>query len=466
MRGRHRSLFLRLVAGFMLVMFGVWTCLVGAVIYEALNQSARMEEVALDASAQQAMLLMQALSDQRAAMAVAVAQFELTENRRRVSYDGEFARTLHVQAWKDGAFVHGAAHLPAAVPADSGRSTLQVDGRALLAATRFDPDRRIAVRAVVDDPESVLLQPSSIGYYVLPLLISFPFLMLPVWFTVRAGLRPVRNMIDEIEQREASDLTPLGQSPYKELSPLVFAINRLMERLKERLEREKEFLADAAHELKTPLTVIQVNAEALCNARGAGNNIRAGEAEAGLQSGVVRAAHAVHQLLAYARSGADRERTGLANLDLVELVRGRMALLAPLALQRKIELELRGPDHCMLPLHRESTVLLIDNLIDNAIKYSPYGSHVAVRIEITPGSVRLAIVDQGPGIDESLRRKVFERFYRVPGQDQPGSGLGLAIAERAAQRNKATISLDAGPAGKGLVANVDFSRSGERGDML
>jgi two-component system sensor histidine kinase QseC len=453
MRKRHRSLFLRLVAGFMLVMFGVWTCLVGAVIYEALNQSTRIEEVALDASAQQAMLLMQALSDRPDAMAAAVAQFEQAENRRRVSNDGEFARPLHVQAWKDGVLVHSAPLLPDAAPATGGHSTFAVDGRGRFASTRLDAERGLAVRAVVDDPESVVLQPSSVGYYVLPLLISFPFLMLPVWFTVRAGLRPVKNMIDEIERREASDLTPLGQSPYKELSPLVIAINRLMERLKERLEREQEFLADAAHELKTPLAVIQVNAEAL---GGAPSKERAGEAQAGLQSGVARAAHAVHQLLAYARSKSDREKADLSSIDLVELVRGRMALLAPLALQRNVELELRGPEQCMLQLHRESMVLLVDNLIDNAIKYSPQDGQVAVCIESTAGRVRLAIVDQGPGIAPALRGKVFERFYRVPGQDQPGSGLGLAIAERAAQRNNASVTLEAGPDGRGLAAMVDF----------
>ncbi|HYD58758.1 MAG TPA: ATP-binding protein [Noviherbaspirillum sp.] len=456
MRTRHRSLFLRLVAGFMLVMFGVWTCLVGAVIYEALNQSTRIEEVALDASAQQAMLLMQALSDRPDAMAAAVAQFEQAENRRRVSNDGEFARPLHVQAWKDGVLVHGAPQLPSSVPANRGHSTFMVDGRGRFASTRLDADRGLAIRAVVDDPESVVLQPSSVGYYVLPLLISFPFLMLPVWFTVRAGLRPVKNMIDEIERREASDLTPLGQSPYKELSPLVIAINRLMERLKERLEREQEFLADAAHELKTPLAVIQVNAEALGSAP---SKERAGEAQAGLQSGVARAAHAVHQLLAYARSKSDREKADLSNIDLVELVRGRMALLAPLALQRNVELELRSPEQCMLQMHRESMMLLVDNLIDNAVKYSPQDGQVAVCIETAAGRVRLAIVDQGPGIAPALRGKVFERFYRVPGQDQPGSGLGLAIAERAAQRNNASVTLDAGPGGRGLAATVEF-RSG------
>ena len=453
MRNRHRSLFLRLVAGFMLVMFGVWTCLVGAVIYEALNQSTRIEEAVLDASAHQAMLLMQALSDRPAAMAVAVAQFEQAENRRRSSSDGEFARPLRVQAWKDGILVHSAPHLPASVPANGGHSTFEVDGRGQFASARLDADRGLAVRAVIGAPESVVLQPSSIGYYVLPLLISFPFLMLPVWFTVRAGLRPVKNMIDEIEQREASDLTPLGQSPYKELSPLVIAINRLMERLKERLEREQEFLADAAHELKTPLAVIQVNAEALGSAP---SKERVGEAQAGLQSGVARAAHAVHQLLAYARSKSDRDKADFTRIDLVELVRGRMALLAPLALERNVELELHAPEQCVLQIHRESMVLLVDNLIDNAIKYSPQDGQVAVYIETMANGVRLAVVDQGPGIAPALRGKVFERFYRVPGQDQPGSGLGLAIAERAAQRNNGAISLDAGPGGRGLAATVEF----------
>ncbi len=453
MKHIHRSLFLRLVLGFMAVMFGVWSCLMGAVIYEAMGRGVDTEQAEIDNVARQTLVVMQALRGQTGTMRHVAAQLEQSENARRVNKEGQLYRPLHLQVWQDGALIYGQALLPASLPPATGAHRLDDGEVQWMTSAQSDAAHGIAVRAAFEAPHVVLLQPSSIGYYLLPLLISFPFLLLPVWFTVRIGLRPVKSMIDDIERRPAGDLTPLQRSPYKELSLLVHAINRLMERLRERLAREQEFLADAAHELKTPLAVIQVNAEVLENAR---HPQRVQEARDGLRAGVGRAAHAVHQLLAFARSGADRERTVFQEIDLTELVRSRLALHAPLGLQRRVDIELHAPETCVLSLHLESTLLLIDNLIDNAIKYSPQGGRVMVDVQRQGGVTRLTISDEGPGIAPEFRDKVFERFYRLPGQDQAGSGLGLAIAERAALRNNASIRLDAGPDGRGLNATVMF----------
>jgi signal transduction histidine kinase len=270
---------------------------------------------------------------------------------------------------------------------------------------------------------------------------------------VKVGLRPLNSIVKDIEERSASDFSPLADSPYSELSPLVHSVNRLMERLTERLECEQEFLADAAHELKTPLAVIQINADSLVNSR---DPQRIDAAADGLQHGVQRATHTVHQVLALARSSTDREHAELQELNLVELVRDRLALAAHAAWQRSIEIELQSPEHCVLPLHRESMALLIDNLISNAVKYSPDRTRVAVCITADESGTTLTVTDEGPGIPLDMRKKVFERFFRLPGQDQVGSGLGLAIAERAAAHNHAAIRLDNGTEGVGLVAVVHF----------
>jgi two-component system sensor histidine kinase QseC len=298
-----------------------------------------------------------------------------------------------------------------------------------------------------------LLQVSSIGYYLEPLLFSLPLLLIPAFFIIRVGLRPLKTIVGEIEERSATDLSPLAPSPYRELSSLVTSVNRLMERLTERLEREKEFLLDAAHELKTPLSIIQVNADSLNNSL---TPQRQQEATEGLRQGVGRATHTVHQLLALARSDSDRDNADLQDIDLVELVRDRMAQAVQLATLRGIELELHSPEACHLPLNRESMASLLDNVISNAIKYSPSDSPVLVSVKQAEGKVELTVADQGPGIPPELRQKVFERFFRLPGQDQPGSGLGLAIAERAASRNNGKISLCAGERGAGLTVVVEF----------
>jgi len=171
----------------------------------------------------------------------------------------------------------------------------------------------------------------------------------------------------------------------------------------------------------------------------------------------------VHQLLALARSGADRDNAALQEMDLVELVCDRLALAGQLARPRGIEIELHAPQRCMLPLHRESMASLVDNLVSNAVKYSHDGGRVSVCIVEEAGRVSLIVGDQGPGIPAELHAKVFERFFRLPGQDQPGSGLGLAIAERAALRNRGGIALSAGANGMGLRVTLVFERDPQLG---
>jgi two-component system sensor histidine kinase QseC len=296
---------------------------------------------------------------------------------------------------------------------------------------------------------------SAAQFMLTPLVYSLPFLLVPAWLIVRRGLRPLRTMGEAIEQRSAGDLAPLPASPYRELSPLVDAINRLMKRLSQRLEREHEFLSDAAHEMKTPLSVIQLNAHLLTSAA---DEQQKADADAGLRVGVARASHTVHQLLAFERARAEPGGERPPVEDLALMVRDRLAQVAPLAVQRGIDIELAAAP-CPLPLHRESAGALLDNVIGNAIKYSPDGGRITVRLDAGGGKAVLRIGDQGPGIAPALRTKVFERFYRVPGQDQAGSGLGLAIAERAAARNGATIRLEDGEGGRGLEVVIEFQGS-------
>jgi two-component system sensor histidine kinase QseC len=129
---------------------------------------------------------------------------------------------------------------------------------------------------------------------------------------------------------------------------------------------------------------------------------------------------------------------------------------------RGIDIELQAPQSVELPLHRESMASLIDNLVDNAVKYSPQNGKIMVSLVNEESGIRLTVSDEGPGIPEALREKAFERFYRIPDQEQDGSGLGLAIAGRAAVINHAVIHLDAGPGGTGLAAVVEFPRQETR----
>ncbi|MBA5687609.1 sensor histidine kinase [Rugamonas apoptosis] len=450
----ERSLFRRLMLGFFGVVLVIWLANLAWDIHETRTTKQRDMQRELRASALRILVLMQTV-DSRPPEEIA----PLVRKMEALHYAlyrelGWYVPALQTQVWRRGQLVYASG--------DAGPITATVAGIApqrpplpdgWVVAEESDPATGVTVRMATQVIGEWLLQTSSIGYYLAPLLFSLPFLLLPAWYIVRVGLGPLRGIVAEIEERSANALTPLAPSPFRELSPLVASVNRLMRRLVERLEREQEFLADAAHELKTPLSIIQINADALAHAHTPQRIQEAGE---GLRQGVRRATHTVHQLLALARSGPDSDAAPRQALDLVQLVCDRLALAGPLAAARQIELELQAPDLCAMYLHRESMAALIDNVVGNAIKYSPDGGRVAVSITADAGLIMLAVRDEGPGIAPAAQRKVFERFYRLPDQDQPGSGLGLAIAERAAQRNLGGITLGNCEDGPGLCVQVTF----------
>lgn len=448
----QRSLFRRLLGGFLLVMLAIWLVVVGLAVYETKVLHARHTAAENRGWARQIMLNLRTVAQNPAEVARVATQVEKLryDMLREVDY---WPKPAMLQVWlHDQRIYQSEGGLPAglALPGpDSPRL-----GSEWSTDTERDAATGLVVRRDAMHDTSWLLTGSGAAYYIAPLLYSLPFLLLPAWLIVRRGLQPLQAMVAAIEQRSGSALELLPPSAYRELAPLAASVNRLMQRLTERVDRDKEFLTDAAHELKTPLSVIQANAHLLLNHRD--NPARLQEADHGLRQGVARATHTVHQLLALERARHDAEAGAAQPVDLVYLLRERLAHAAPLAIQRNIEVELEAPDECLLALHRESIVALLDNLVGNAVKYSPDGG--CVRVSLSAGSApMLAIRDEGPGIAPELRTKVFERFYRIPGQAQAGSGLGLAIAERAAQRNGASVALLDGEGGRGLLVQVRFA---------
>ena len=331
------------------------------------------------------------------------------------------------------------------------------EGYAWAQSIQQDAATGIKVERSHEVDDGWMLSFSGITFLLKSNVLSLPLLLLPAWLIVGIGLRPLRSFAQVIEQRSAQDLTPLPASGYRELTPLVDAINALMARLRHRIEHEHQFITDAAHELKTPLAAIQLNAHLMQTRSAASDPQRHAEVSEGLRTSVARANHVVHQLLAFERANTEPDAQPLPELSLEVLVRDCLATAAPLALQRNVEIDFQAGDACQRPLHQESLCALVDNLVGNAIKYSPDHGRITVQLEAQGSGCRLSVLDQGPGIPESLRQRVFERFYRLPGQAQTGSGLGLAIAERAAQRNAAQIRLGDGPAGVGLLVTVEFA---------
>jgi two-component system sensor histidine kinase QseC len=455
---RQPSLFGRLMLAFLAVMLIIWLATLARTVYETRVTQKRIAQIENRGWAEQIMVNMRSLDAHPEAMPQVGEQIEQLRRRMFTGMGFDVPR-VHVQVWKGEQLVFGAEPgLPVARPAPSENSPL---GEDWVSSVVTDSD--LAVRRLAQVKGGWIFTTSGVAYYLTPLLYSFPFLLLPAWFLVRVGLRPLRAMVRDIEGRSSADLSPLAISPYAELAPLPRAINGLIKRLTQRHDAEKAFLADAAHELKTPLSVIQMNAHLLVSRLPPSTDTaRVQEASHGLQQGVARAAHTVHQLLALERVASCSSHLPLQEIDLVRCLRERLAAATTVAWQRGVELELLSSDSCSLPLDRESLEALIDNLLDNAIKYSPPHGRVLVSLSATADGYRCSVQDQGPGIDAALRSKVFERFYRVPGQAQSGSGLGLAIAEQAAARNHASISIEDGDGAAGVRLVVDFRRVSAR----
>lgn len=275
-----------------------------------------------------------------------------------------------------------------------------------------------------------------------------------MWWSARRGLEPLRELAESVGRRQPGDLSPIEPGgAFREVRPVVSAMNVLLRREGERLEVERGFLADAAHELRTPLAAIGAQAHLLVHA--ANDDSRATAARH-LEAGLERVSHLLTQLLTMARLEAGTPRGELQRLDAAELVRLRVASFAARARQRSIALAVVAPETLFFSLDRAGFTSVVDNLIDNAVRYAPEGGSVEVSLESPDGDLRLSVRDNGPGIPAAYAEKVFERFYRIPGTGEAGSGLGLSIVQKVAAAHHATIELARGLGERGLGVIVLF----------
>lgn len=286
-----------------------------------------------------------------------------------------------------------------------------------------------------------------------PLVVGMPVLIFLLWFSIGRGLNPLGALTRQIGERKPENLMPLdAHNAPREVRPMVQALNALLQRMAHTLENERRFTANAAHELRTPLAVIQTQLHAVRSADGEAERQRAVDQ---LQKGVERGIRLVSQLLALARLDPEEALTDVRSLNLADLAESVCAELAPLALQRGQEMELNAePDLPPLTGNADMLSMLLGNLVDNAIRYTPAGGLVQVTLRRDGNDVLMAVSDDGPGIPVAQRERVFARFFRLAEQDQPGTGLGLAICRRIAELHFATINFTDGLNGKGLTATV------------
>lgn len=263
-----------------------------------------------------------------------------------------------------------------------------------------------------------------------PLWFAVPLLAALVWLSVRWGLGPLRAIAATVERRRAEDVRPLDISAAPaEVRPLLDALDGLLARIAALLERERRFAADAAHELRTPLAAIRTHAEV---ARQECNQEKCAVALEGVVAGTDRGSRLVEQLLVLSRLDQDTMTGDTGPVDLRELVVDCVAWAAPGATRDGIDLGVADAagGNAVVAGDRELLRVMIRNLIDNAMRYSPAGGEVTAAVDAGGGEVVLRVIDSGPGIPAELRERVFDRFYRVEGSHRPGCGLGLSIVSR------------------------------------
>jgi two-component system OmpR family sensor kinase len=292
---------------------------------------------------------------------------------------------------------------------------------------------------------------------VSPIFVMVPLLILLVWWVVSASLAPAERVRKQLASRRADELIEVNEDGLPaEIYPLVHELNLLFQRVRSAFEAQTNFIADAAHELRSPLAAIKLQTEGL---RRAVDKPARELAIYRLSTGIDRATRMVEQLLILARQQA--EPGGIEHKEPISLAHLAQTIVGDLwetANARHIDIGLIEADPVTVLGHRDALNILIRNLLDNGIKYTPEGGTINVAVRVLDATSQLIVEDSGPGIAQEDRLRIFDRFYRGSGHqmDHPGSGLGLAIVKTIAEMHGANLTIDQSPNLGGLQITLQF----------
>ena len=273
---------------------------------------------------------------------------------------------------------------------------------------------------------------------LIPFLVLIPVLLLLIGTLIRQMFKPLKLLASDLDRRTEQDLQQVnGTNLPSEIYPFVVAINRLLTRVEQSVYVQRRFVADAAHELRSPLTALSLQAEHL---EAADMSLLARQRLGTLRSGLKRTQILLTQLLAFARS-QQAPITNVPSVSIQQVLREVLEDLMPLAEVKQIDLGVVGQANASIGIAAADLKTLIKNLVENAIRYTPAGGQIDLSVQSSTGEVCLIVEDTGPGIPESERERVFDPFYRVLGHDEDGSGLGLSIVKAIADRAGAKVNL-------------------------
>lgn len=363
------------------------------------------------------------------------------------------------QLWHEGQLLarsKNAPDMPLTDRTRRGFADSQVEGQAwrVFVTPGHERDVRIFVGERQSARQSIVL--ASVTGMLKPMAWALPLLALGIWWVVRGLVRPLRRLGNAVAARQPQSLAPLptgGVPP--EVLPLVQALNTLFERMAALLAAEQQFTADAAHELRTPIAGIRMQAQV---AQGASDNAERQAALAATVQGCDRATRLVEQLLQLARLDAEAPPPDAAPTDLTHAAQAVVTDLQTTAQARGQQVQLEAPSPVIVHLTEPLAQVLVRNLLDNALRYSPKGAQIQVRL--TPASANtpalLCVEDSGPGLTDAETARLGERFFRVLGSGQSGSGLGWSIVRRIARLHNLRLQVDRSPALGGLRVQVNW----------
>jgi two-component system sensor histidine kinase QseC len=362
---------------------------------------------------------------------------------------------LGFQVWSDEGelLLQGAKAPSASFRAGDGFATFNVDHRQWRSYASHDHARHYQVRVFEPMRARDQLLAKLARRMAQVLLLALPLLAFLIWIGIGRGLRPLEQLSHAIATRNADNLDPipLEQVP-TEAQALTDALNHLLHRLARSIEKERSFTSDAAHELRTPLAAIKVQAQVALAARDDATRHHAIEQ---VIAGVNRTTHLAQQLLLLARLD-HIEPAARQAVDVGQLVRTCIARHGDEAARRGVEIIVTASSHCVLQGDPAMLAVMVDNLLDNAIKYGRARGHVEAVVTRETQAIVLCVKDDGEGVAPEHRQRLQDRFFRAHSNEEPGSGLGLSIVEKIATVHDGAVSIGEGLNGHGLGVTIRF----------
>ncbi len=376
------------------------------------------------------------------------------------------APTLHkyqarvaFQVWHDEKILfrsEKAPETPFRNDSQSGLTDREIDGQTwrIFSTQGHAEDVWIHVAELLHFRQDILLV--SLKSAMIPLLLIFPALAFLIWWSIRVSLTPLKSLGQEIGIRKASSLQPLAEGAgVQEVQPLVKALNHLFKRVERQMSNERQFTSDAAHELRTPIAAIRMQAQV---ALGATQPEAQKNALQALLHGCDRATRLISQMLQLSRLDAfavNQTSSEFHALDVVAATRIQLAEAGQEWLEKKQKLSFDAPDNLELKFNPEWLAVIVRNLVDNASRYSPLGASINVSWVMSP-TPSLIIEDSGPGMSEADMQRLGDRFFRVLGDDSTGCGLGWSIVKKIARICELKIDLSRGQIWGGLKVQVSW----------